>query len=122
MPPDPTVSTGELLLKSQIAMGRVMAERGFDRRFGRRLFAHLRAQGFADVGAEARLFMVQGGSAGADLVRSNCQQLRGAMIDAGDVTAREIDQDLARLNEPQFVMPSSIMWAAWGRRRAGDGE
>jgi len=47
MPPDPTVSTGELLLKSQVAMGRVMAGRGFDRRFGRRLFAHLRALGFA---------------------------------------------------------------------------
>jgi hypothetical protein len=44
------------------------------------------------------------------------------MIDAGDVTDREIDQDLARLNEPQFVMPSSIMWAAWGRRMAGDRE
>ena len=39
--------------------------------------------------------MVQGGSAGADLVRSNCEQLRSAMIDAGEVTASEIDQDLA---------------------------
>ena len=122
MPPDPTASSGEQLLRTQIAMGRVMAERGFDRRFGRRLFAHLRAQGLADVGAEARLFMVQGGSAGAELVRSNCEQLRSAMIDAGDVTAREIDQDLARLNEPQFVTPSSIMWAAWGRRMAEDRE
>ena len=73
MPPDPTVSTGERLLRTQVAMGRLMADRGFDRRFGRRLFAHLRAQGLADVGAEARLFMVQGGSPGADLVRSNCR-------------------------------------------------
>jgi SAM-dependent methyltransferase len=122
MPPDPTVSAGELLLRTQVAMGRLMADRGFDRRFGRRLFAHLRAQGLADVGAEARLFMVQGGSAGADLVRANCEQLRSAMIDAGNVTAREIDQDLARLNEPQFMVPSSIMWAAWGRRIATDRE
>jgi SAM-dependent methyltransferase len=118
MPPDPTVRAGELLLRSQVAMGRLMADRGFDRRFGRRLFAHLRAQGLADVGAEARLFMVQDGSPGADLVRANCEQLRTAMIDAGGVTGREIDQDLARLNEPQFMMPSSIMWAAWGRRIA----
>ena len=116
MPPDPTVSAGELLLRTQVAMGRLMAERGFDRRFGRRLFAHLRAQGLADVGAEARLFMVQGGSPGADLVRSNCEQLRSAMIDAGDVTAREIDEASGPLERAKFMMPSSIMWAAWGRR------
>ncbi len=118
MPPDPTVNPGERQLRTQVAMGRLMAARGFDRRFGRRLFAHLRLQGLADVGAEARLFMVQGGSPGADLVRANCEQLRSAMIDAGEVTARDIDQDLARLNEPQFMMPSSVMWAAWGRRLA----
>ena len=118
MPPDPAVNAGELRLKTHVALGRLMANRGFDRRFGRRLFAHLRAQGLADVGAEGRLFMVQGGSPGADLVRANCEQLRRAMIDGGDVTAREIDHDLARLNEPQFMMPSSIMWAAWGRRIA----
>jgi SAM-dependent methyltransferase len=116
--PDPSVNAGEVLLQTQMAMGRLMADRGFDRRFGRRLFALLREQGLADVDAEARLFMVQGGSPGADLVRSNCEQLRSAMIEAGGVTARQIDQDLARLNEPEFVMPSSIMWAAWGRRIA----
>jgi hypothetical protein len=38
------------------------------------------------------------------------------MIEAGDVTASEIEEDLARLNDSQFIMPSSIMWAAWGRR------
>jgi 2-polyprenyl-3-methyl-5-hydroxy-6-metoxy-1,4-benzoquinol methylase len=118
MPPDPTLGTGELRLRTQNALGRLMADRGFDRRFGRRLFAHLRAQGLADVGAEGRLFMVQGGSPGADLVRANCEQLRIAMIDAGDVTAREIDDDLARLDDSEFMMPSSIMWAAWGRRIA----
>jgi SAM-dependent methyltransferase len=115
MPPDPTMN-GELLLRTQIAMGQVMANRGFDRRFGRRLFAHLRAQGFRDTGAEARVFMVQGGSPGSDLVRANCQQLRRTMIDAGYVSADDIDEDLERLSDPQFIMPSSIMWTAWGRR------
>jgi SAM-dependent methyltransferase len=116
MPPDPAVYAGESRLKIHAAMGRLMADRGFDRRFGRRLFAHLRGQELADLGAEARVFMVQGGSPGTDLVRANCEQLRGAMIDAGYVTAPEVDRDLASLNESQFMMPSSIMWAAWGRR------
>jgi hypothetical protein len=72
--------------------------------------------GLADVGAEGRVFMAQVGSPGTDLVRANYEQLRGAMIDSGEITAGEIDQDLARLGEEPFFMPSSIMWAAWGRR------
>ena len=116
MPPDPVANPGEVLLKTHVAMGRLMVERGFDRRYGRRLFAQLRTVGLADVGAEARVFMARVGSPGTDLVRANYEQLRGAMIDSGEITAGEIDQDVARLDEEPFFMPSSIMWAAWGRR------
>ncbi len=116
VPPDPTVSPGEVLLKTQIALARLMADRGFDRRYGRLLFARLRAQGFVSVGAEARMSMVQSGSPGAALVRANYEQLRGDMIGAGYITEQEFDQDVARLNDPDFMMPSSILWAAWGRR------
>jgi hypothetical protein len=38
------------------------------------------------------------------------------MIDAGYITEEEFDQDIARLNDPGFLMPSPIMWTAWGRR------
>jgi hypothetical protein len=93
-----------------------MADRGFDRRYGRRLFAQLRAQGLVSVGAEARMSMVQCGSPGATLARANYEQLREAMIKAGYITGPEIDRDLARLDDPGFMMPSSIMWTAWGRR------
>jgi SAM-dependent methyltransferase len=116
VPPDPAVSPGEVLLKTHVAMGRLMADRGFDRRYGRLLFARLRAQGLVGVGAEARAFMVQRGSPGAILVRANYEQLRASMIEAGYINEQEFDQDLARLDDPDFMMPSSIMWAAWGRR------
>jgi 2-polyprenyl-3-methyl-5-hydroxy-6-metoxy-1,4-benzoquinol methylase len=115
-PPDPTVSPGEVLLKTHAAMGRLMADRGFERRYGRLLFGRLRAHGLVNVGAEARMFMVQRGSPGASLVRANYEQLRGAMIEAGYITAQEFDKDLAMLDEPDFMMPSSIMWAVWGCR------
>jgi SAM-dependent methyltransferase len=116
MSPDPTVNAQELLLRTHVAMGRVMANRGFDRRFGRRLFEQLRAHGFGDVGAEARAFMVQGGSPAAELLSVNWQQLRRAMVDAGYVNDGDIDEDLRRLRDPQVTMPSSTMWTAWGRR------
>jgi 2-polyprenyl-3-methyl-5-hydroxy-6-metoxy-1,4-benzoquinol methylase len=116
VPPDPAVSPGETLLKTHVAMGRLMADRGFERRCGRLLFERLRDRGLVGVGAEARMFMVQSDSPGAALVRANYEQLRGEMIDAGYITERELEEDLAHLDDPDFMMPSSILWSAWGRR------
>lgn len=50
LPPDPVASDGEVLLKTYLAVARLMTDRGFDRRFGRRLFARMRANGFTSVG------------------------------------------------------------------------
>ena len=119
MPVDPTMGAGEVLLPTHIAVGRLMADRGFDRRYGRRLHARLRAQGFVDVEAEGSVFMIQPGSPGAALVRANCEQLREALVEGGYIDGDAIDRDLARLEEAEFVMPSSIMWTACGRRPRG---
>ena len=119
VPPDPSVSPGEVLLKTHMAMARLMADRGFERRYGRLLFGRLRALGLTEVGAEARMFMVQSGSAGAALLRANYEQLHGALIGSGYITEHEFSQDIARLDDPSFMMPSSIMWSAWGRRPTG---
>src|SRR5579862_1204843 len=116
MTPDPAVSPGEILLKTHVAMGRLMADRRFERRCGRLLFERLRERGLVSVGAEARMFMVQSKSPGAALARANYEQLRGDMIDAGCITEREFEEDLARLDCPDFMMSSSILWSAWGRR------
>jgi len=118
LPPAPAVSPGEVLLKTHTAMARLMADRGFERRYGRLLFTRLRALGLTEVGAEARMFMVQSCSAGAALLRANYEQLHGTLIDSGYITEQEFSQDMACLDDPSFMMPSSIMWAAWGRRRA----
>jgi len=60
--------------------------------------------------------MMQSGSAGAALLRANYEQLHGALVDSGYVTEREFQDDLSRLDDSGFMMPSSMMWAAWGRR------
>src|SRR5215208_1768130 len=52
LPPDPLVSPGEVLLKTYEGTARVMTDHGFDRRFGRRLFARMRAKGLVNVAAE----------------------------------------------------------------------
>ena len=113
---DPMVSRGEVLLKTQVAMTRLFESRGIRRGFGRLLFGRLRANGLIGVGAEGRMFMISAATPGASLMRANYEQLREAMIEAGYITQDEFEQDLARLEAADFLTPSPIMWAAWGRR------
>jgi len=117
MLPNPVANPGEVLSKTHIAMRRIMEDRGVDDRcFARQLFGRLRAHGLVSVAAEARIFMWHSGSPGISLLRANYEQLRSSMIDARYITEEEFNQDLARLDDPGFIMPSPIMWTAWGRR------
>ena len=87
-----------------------------DKVFARQLYSRLRAHGLVNVAAEASTFMWDSGSPGASLLRANFEQLRRNMIDAGYITEEEFNQDMARLDDPNFLMPSPTMWTAWGRR------
>jgi SAM-dependent methyltransferase len=114
--PDPAASPGESLLKTHLAMWKLMEDRGIHLRYGRLLFGRLRAHGLTDVGAEGRVFMSHWGSPGASTLRANYEQLREALIGGSYVTQQQFDEDMARLDDPEFMMPSPILWSAWGRR------
>jgi SAM-dependent methyltransferase len=116
IPPDPALNSGEVLLKTHVAMLRLLEDGGVNRRYGRLLSGLLRESGLTSVGASAQLFMWQSGSPGIAMMRANFEQLREAMIEANYITPQQFDEDLARLNNPSFMMPSSILWSAWGRR------
>jgi 2-polyprenyl-3-methyl-5-hydroxy-6-metoxy-1,4-benzoquinol methylase len=113
---DASIGPGEVSSKTHRAMHRLSVDRGLDRRYGRLLFGRFRALGLADVGAEATMSMVQSGSPMAMLLRASYELRRRAMIDQGYVTDDEFDADLARMEGDDFMMPSPIMWTAWGRR------
>jgi SAM-dependent methyltransferase len=115
-PPDPGLNSGETYLITHQALARFMADKGFDRRYGRRLFRHFGDCGLSDVAAEARMFMCGGGSPGAALIRANLEQLRDTLIDGGYVTQAQFADDVAALDRPDFLMPSSILWSVCGRR------
>ena len=114
--PDPTVSPGEVSLTTQLAVMRMLGDRGVERRFGRLLYGRLRAHGLEEVGAEGRLLMWRGGTSDVSLMRTNFKQLRGALRDGLYVTEQEFNQDFAQLDDAEFMTPSPIMWTAWGRR------
>jgi SAM-dependent methyltransferase len=114
--PDPVLNPGETLLKTHIALSRTLDDRGVDRTFGRRLFSRLRALGLERVASEGRTFMWPAGSPGTAMVRANYSQLRAQMIAAGHLTQVEFDRDIAALDDPDFLMPSPVLWAAWGQK------
>jgi ubiquinone/menaquinone biosynthesis C-methylase UbiE len=113
---DPLRMPGEVHLKTQAALFRLLDERGVERRWGRLVNGRMRALGMVEVRAEAHLSMWHGGSAGASLTRANFEQLRDALIAGGYVTEEELEEDIARLDDPEFVTPSPVMWTTWGRR------
>ena len=114
--PDPTFSSSEVLLQTHVAMLRLLEDGGVNRRYGRLLPGLLRESGLTSVGASAQLFMWQSGSPVIAMMRANFEQLREAMIEANYITPQQFDEDLARLNNATFMMPSSILWSAWGKR------
>jgi len=87
---------------------RMSQDRGVERRFGRLLYGRLRAHGLAEVGAEGRLFMWRGGSSDVSLRRTNFKELRGSLLDSHSITEKELEQDSARLDDPNFMAPSPI--------------
>jgi SAM-dependent methyltransferase len=115
---DPLVNPAETALGAWLGAQRVLASRGVEMRFGRLLAGCLRHHGREDTGAEGRVFMWQGRSAGARLLRSNLEQLRREMVDCGWTTNTEVEHDLTRLDSEDFLAPSPVMWASWGRRPA----
>lgn len=116
LPADPTLHPAECALKAQAAMQRVMASRGANTRYGRDLAARMRNHGLVDIRAHGHMAMWQGGSAGARLFRANFEQLREELLRIGLLTRAELDDDLARLDDPRTLFPSPVMWTVCGRR------
>jgi ubiquinone/menaquinone biosynthesis C-methylase UbiE len=114
--PDPAANPAEIVLKTFVAMKQVMSDRRVHMDYGRLLPGQLRSLRLVDVTTQGRLSMWSGGSPGADLLRANFEQIRDAMIAAGLITEQEFEEDVARLNDPDFLMPSPIMWSVSGRR------
>lgn len=112
----PDTCPWETTLKSALALRKIMIERGVDPTFGRSLAKNLNVHGLKNVSAEGLMLMWFGGSHGARLMRANLEQLREAIIESGAVTTAEFAEDIARLDRPDFMMPSPVMWSVAGRQ------
>lgn len=113
---DPGANPAEGEFATLKAMHHVIAERGVELRCGRLLDSRLRRLELVDVASEGRIFMWQGGSPGAGLMRANIEQLRTEILTSGLVSEPQLQHDLTQLGKDDLAFPSPILWAAWGRR------
>lgn len=115
-PPDPSINPREISLKIRRPFQQVLAARGVNLRCGRLLPQELQANGLVDIGAEANISVWHGSSAGTDLLKLSWQQLREPILGSGLISREEFEADLRRVDGPDYLMPSPMMWTAWGRR------
>lgn len=105
----------EQLSKTAAAM-RAITHREANLRLGRSLARRLRDAGLTNVDTEGRSRLYRGGSTGAAVMRLSFEQLRPRILATGQVTADELEADIAALADPDFEMRSPILWTAWGQR------
>ena len=110
-------SGAQLALRVWQAVVGVLQKAGYDPEYGFRLPREMMAIGLEDVGGEVRAPIFSGGSRGVAAHRFTLEHLRESLVASGAVTADELDQEIARLDDPRALcsMPS-VLVAAWGRR------
>jgi 2-polyprenyl-3-methyl-5-hydroxy-6-metoxy-1,4-benzoquinol methylase len=113
---DPKVSPGEVALKTHLAFQQLNQDRGVDGRYGRLLLARFRALALDESEAVGSMVMVQSGTPAASLLQASYELRRTVMVEAGYLSEVEFESDLERLADPGFMMPSPILWTAWGKK------
>ena len=105
--------------KTAAALRQVTTGAGVDGRLALTLARRLRSHGLANVGAEGRVLLWQGGTNGAALMRLNFEQLREPILASGHVTREQFEADLVALRDEELEIRSPTLWTAWGQRIAG---
>ena len=107
-------SAQQLANRLKSGFRQLMADRGVDLAYGRRLPRLLREAGLVDVAADAYFPITR--PACVELERATTEQIRDRLVAAGLATAQEIEQHLHNLSAGLVDLATSPMVTAWGRR------
>jgi len=91
---------------------------GAQSEYGRRLFDDVCVKRLIDVEAFGRVSMMRGGSPLCAHLRLSIAKVQKTLVGSGAVTMDEVEETLARLDDPGFATMSVITMAVWGRRPA----
>jgi SAM-dependent methyltransferase len=92
-----------------------MQQAGFERDYGRRVVTEIADAGFVDVRGEGRVRIIDSTSPGFDFFRLSFESVKGAVVDAGMLSAEDAEAASARFGEELHVW-TPLMMAGIGRR------
>jgi SAM-dependent methyltransferase len=113
--PDPEAAA--LLERIQLVTNQLLAARGVDPAWGRKLHATMLAEGLVEVDTEVHARAWPGGSAGALLLVLTVAQLHDEFLAAG-LTRAELDQVRRLARDPRVVWRGLMTYSTIGRRPA----
>jgi SAM-dependent methyltransferase len=111
---DPRDPEEELANRLKLAFRSLLAERGVDLAFGRKLPGLLRGAGLTEVGADA--FFPVAGRGCDELELTTLEQVRAALRAADLATDEEIDRHFASVSAGTIDVATSPLISAWGRK------
>jgi SAM-dependent methyltransferase len=94
----------------------LLALTGTDYEWARTFPQPLQRHGYCEIGAQATLPIMQGGSPEARLMSLTLESLRQRILDAQMLSSDDIDQARRLLADPEFWDLGPTWIAAWGRR------
>ena len=112
--PDEYGAEQELANKLKMAFRFLMADRGVDLSFGRKLPRLLRSAGLVEVQSDS--FFPMSGSACNELERATVEQIREFLIAADLATEDEIEQHLSNVATGRLDLATSPIVSAWARK------
>jgi SAM-dependent methyltransferase len=107
----------ELIVRMANAFNRLLAERDGANNFAADAWRHLRQCGLTDTGASGHVVFDQGGEGFTQVMAANTRQVRDGLVGLG-IAADDIDHFLDVLADPDTIVGTSVLVAAWGRRPA----
>lgn len=117
--PPRTTQPSELFDRVGLAFLETVAKAGWDFGWAPRMAEAMRTLGLEDVGAEAVRHFETGTDEGVTgIMRGSFLHLRDAIAAGGRVSAEELGEALAMIQDPKRGFLSWETWTAWGRRPA----
>ena len=89
---------------------------GYQRHYGSTLLGRLERAGLEDTASEARSYVLRGGSPGTAFDRHSMLAHRDAILASGGLTEPEFDETLHFLDDPDALVLTPVLYAAWGRK------
>ncbi|HEX8994722.1 MAG TPA: methyltransferase [Ktedonobacterales bacterium] len=116
--PDPSANPADVALFSRwtAAFQALCLQAGGDANAGRWLTGELRAAGLAHIGAEGRVYMVQGGSPEAEVWRLTASQVSERIVAAGLLSVEDMARTVELMRNPSFHWMEALVMAGWGQR------